>query len=88
MDKTEAAQIAYAAVQVSCTWTQAFAGALGNIHFALQVRWGISSKTWWSKQDGNFNYHEFSYSIIDIISSCQDVSWKDTILKHYNMYVF
>ena len=81
MDKVEAAHIAYAAVLV---------GAMNNtliiwLTFTTQARFGISSQSRWSEKDGCFNYHNFYYITQDVINECEDVQWKESLLKHYNM---
>ena len=51
----------------------------------LQARFGISSQLRWSEKDGRFNYRNFYYIITDLIDDCDDIKWKEELLKHYNM---
>ena len=55
--------------------------------FILQARFGISSQFHWSEKDGYFNYHKFYYVAMDLIDKCEDVEWKERLLKHFNMCV-
>ena len=56
--------------------------------FTLQARFGISSQSHWSEKDGRFNYRKFYYVAMDLIDECEDVKWKEGLLKHFNMCVF
>ncbi|KAF8119243.1 hypothetical protein EV363DRAFT_1245514 [Boletus edulis] len=53
---------------------------------AVQARFGISSKNRWTEQDGNFDYRNFYYGLIEMIDDYPDV--KATVSKHYNMLLF
>lgn len=84
MEKAEAAHIAYAAVLVSPVYVVSYHNHLA---FGLQARFEISSHTRWAEKDAHFNYCNFYYIVMDLINECKDVKWRETLLKHYNMYV-
>ena len=53
--------------------------------FIQKAQFAISSQTCWGEKDGRFNYCKFYYMIIDLIDECENISWKDELLQHYNM---
>ncbi|KAF8550588.1 hypothetical protein OG21DRAFT_1487667 [Imleria badia] len=55
---------------------------------AVHARFGISSKTRWSEKDGALNYRKYYYALMDIIEECEDIVWKEELLKHYNVVLF
>ncbi|KAH0828575.1 hypothetical protein J3R83DRAFT_2845 [Lanmaoa asiatica] len=52
---------------------------------AVLAHFRISSQSRWSEKDGLFNYRKFYYITQDVINECEDVKWKEGLLKHYNM---
>ncbi|KAI9573410.1 hypothetical protein HD554DRAFT_2013309 [Boletus coccyginus] len=54
---------------------------------AVLAHFGISSQSCWSEKDSHFNYCKFYYIVQDVVDRCEDIKWKEELLKHYNMYV-
>ncbi|KAG9312315.1 hypothetical protein JVU11DRAFT_7629 [Chiua virens] len=57
----------------------------GNIAYAcVQAHFGISSRQRWGESDGNFNYCDFYYSIIEDIEEAVDDEWREELFEYYN----
>ncbi|KAG1846262.1 hypothetical protein F4604DRAFT_1688468 [Suillus subluteus] len=54
----------------------------------VQVRFGISSCNKWAEIDGQFNYREFYYNIIDFIRDGGDKDWVEDLRKWWNETIF
>ncbi|KAF9228983.1 hypothetical protein BS17DRAFT_216485 [Gyrodon lividus] len=54
----------------------------------VQAHFGISSENKWVEKDGSFSYRLFYYTIVEDIEDCEDLVWKDDILKYYNKLLF
>ncbi|KAG6375000.1 hypothetical protein JVT61DRAFT_3775 [Boletus reticuloceps] len=64
---------------------------VGGAHLAyaaVQARFGISSKTRWLEKDKIFDYRKYYYVLADLIDDCDDVEWRDSLFKHYNVLLF
>jgi hypothetical protein len=53
----------------------------------IQARFALSSKSRWAEKGGIFCYHTYYYDLMKLIDECEDITWKDSLFKHYNMYV-
>ena len=80
MSRTEAAHIAYAAVQVGYPSPQHVVADIRT-----QARFAISAKSRWAEKDSHFNYRKFYYGVLDFIEDCKDTEWKADLLKHFNV---
>lgn len=82
MDQVGGAHLAYAAVLVSTLYLIDTSPILVLL---IQARFALSSKSRWAEKDGIFSYRTYYYGLMDLIDECEDVAWKDSLFKHYNM---
>jgi hypothetical protein len=49
----------------------------------MQARFGLSSQDQWGHMDGNFSYHDFYWSIVELLKGEEG----QEIIDRFNMYV-
>ena len=58
---------------------------LCSIIVLFQARFGISSREKWKQHDGNFDYADFYYRIVNFLTSKADVKWCKSLYSYLNM---